>query len=87
MVCDICKGLDQYGEPSTKRELKPNSRFGTCQVCRSSQHRWAKRRPAEILNYRRKLHVYDLRISSLVDTVSKKKTNVVPFQKRKRKAA
>lgn len=51
-VCVLCE----------ENELKPKSRLKTCSLCRSSFGRWARRSNAEIMNRRRKLHIYDMRM-------------------------
>jgi hypothetical protein len=53
--------------PECDNELKPGSRLDTCSLCRASINRWAKRRPAEVIERRRKLHMYDHRMSEVVD--------------------
>ena len=51
-ICVLCE----------ENELAPNSRLTTCSNCRGSFGRWAKRSNAEIMNRRRKLHIYDMRM-------------------------
>lgn len=47
-------------------ELKPNSQLDTCQTCRSSLYYWRKKRPAEVLDRRRRLRKYDDRLDTLI---------------------
>jgi hypothetical protein len=47
-------------------ELTAHARLDFCVNCRGSIGRWSKRRPAEVLERRRKLHLYDNRMSELV---------------------
>ncbi len=51
-ICVLCE----------ENELAPKSQLTTCSNCRSSFGRWSKRSNAEILNRRRKLHIYDMRM-------------------------
>ncbi len=51
-ICVLCE----------ENELAPKSRLTTCSNCRGSFGRWAKRSNAEIMNRRRKLHIYDMRM-------------------------
>jgi hypothetical protein len=51
-ICVLCE----------ENELAPRSQLKTCSGCRSSFGRWAKRSNAEIMNRRRKLHIYDMRM-------------------------
>lgn len=51
-ICVLCE----------ENELAPKSLLSTCSGCRSSFGRWAKRSNAEIMNRRRKLHIYDMRM-------------------------
>jgi len=51
---------------SCGNDLKPGTKLPFCVNCRSSLGRWSKRRPAEVLERRRKLHLYDNRMSELV---------------------
>lgn len=46
-------------------ELKPNSKMTTCHLCRGSNGRWNKKRPAQRLERRRKLTMYNARMSTL----------------------
>lgn len=48
------------------KELLPHARLPLCSLCRSSIGRWQKRRPAEVLERRRKLHLYDARMEEVV---------------------
>lgn len=51
-ICVLCE----------ENELSPKSQLKTCSNCRSSFGRWARRSNAEIMNRRRKLHIYDMRM-------------------------
>lgn len=51
--------------------LTVHARLDFCSNCRSSIGRWTKRRPAEVLERRRKLHLYDNRMSELVTRKTK----------------
>lgn len=55
-VCTICE----------EQELSPNSRLVTCKNCRASMGVWGRRPPIEVLNRRRKLHIYDTRMENVV---------------------
>jgi hypothetical protein len=56
-ICTICE----------EREVSPRSRFTTCPVCRGNMGGWKRKGVGAILDYRRKLHVRDSRMESLVD--------------------
>lgn len=47
-------------------ELSGRSQLTTCQTCRSSLYYWKKKRPAEVLDRRRRLHKYDDRLTVLI---------------------
>lgn len=80
-VCEICKGLDRYGEPSVNREISSRSMFPTqCSVCRASITGWARRPPAQLMNYRTQLVVRTTRMELVKSVVPKKAV-------RKKKAA
>jgi hypothetical protein len=49
-----------------ENELKPHSKLTTCTNCRASMGTWQRRTQAEILNRRRKLHIYDLRMENVI---------------------
>jgi hypothetical protein len=42
------------------------SKFKVCVLCRSSQRRWMDRKPAEVLERRRKLRMYDDRLNYVI---------------------
>lgn len=48
--------------PGCDNELSPNARLRTCVNCRAHGHRWDKRRPAERLDYSRRLRLYNSRM-------------------------
>jgi len=54
--------------------LSPRSRLTTCPTCRQGMSYWLKRRPAQIVDYRRKLTVRTARIESLIDYKADRKT-------------
>lgn len=56
-ICTICE----------EREVSPRSRFTECPTCRANKGGWRRKGVAAILDYRRKLHVRDLRMETLVD--------------------
>ena len=56
-LCNICE----------ENPLSPRSRLPTCPNCRASINRWAKRKLSAVIERRRKLHIYDTRMSTLVD--------------------
>ena len=56
VICPLCE----------ETELSKNAKLPTCRNCRGSIGSWARRSAAEILNRRRKLHIYDLRMETLV---------------------
>jgi hypothetical protein len=56
-ICIICE----------EQELKPRSQLPTCTLCRASMGVWARRRPAQVLERRRKLHIYDTRMEHVID--------------------
>jgi hypothetical protein len=45
---------------------------------------WARRKPADVLNRRRKLKIYDTRMEFISERSVKVKTNVIPFKRRKK---
>lgn len=55
-ICVLCE----------EKELKPRSQLSTCSNCRASMGIWGRRGAAEVLNRRRKLHIYDLRMENVV---------------------
>lgn len=55
-ICVLC---EEY-------ECLPNSKLPTCSNCRSSMGTWQRRPQAEILNRRRKLHIYDVRMETII---------------------
>lgn len=46
--------------------LAPHAKLAFCYLCRGSIGRWVKRRPADVLERRRKLHLYDHRMEEVV---------------------
>jgi hypothetical protein len=48
-------------------EVKNESRTGICQQCRSSLYYWSKKRPAQVLIRRGKLHKYTNRLKEFFD--------------------
>lgn len=71
-VCSICRGLDQYGERSPNRVIKPGSTSEFCSVCRSSMNGWSRRPVAELLNYRTQLRVRGTRMEHVADMTPRK---------------
>lgn len=57
-ICILC---DQ-------NEVSEKARLPTCANCRASVHNWEKRRPAEVLQRRRNLAVYDARMQQVNDS-------------------
>lgn len=53
--------------------ISPRSHFTACPLCRASMGTWLKRRAAEIVERRRKLQMYDSRMSELVEYKTQKK--------------
>jgi hypothetical protein len=53
--------------PGCINELTPRTKLETCSNCRASVGNWKKRRPAERLERRRKLKMYDNRMATLVE--------------------
>lgn len=53
--------------PNCGEAIKPGSKLSVCHVCRSSLYSWNKRRPAEVLDRRLRLHKYDARMATIVD--------------------
>lgn len=51
--------------PGCNTELSPRSSLTECPNCRASLVSWLKRRPAEILDRRRKLTMYEGRMRSI----------------------
>lgn len=47
--------------------LKPGSKLKTCKNCRAGMDYWLRRKPADVIKYREKLHVRDQRMENLVD--------------------
>lgn len=47
--------------------LSPRSKLPICALCRGSMGSWQKRKPAEIKERRRRLHLYDSRMEQLAD--------------------
>jgi len=54
--------------------LKPRSRLPTCHLCRASIGAWGRRRPAEVVARRERLHVYDCRMAEVVHVKVRKVT-------------
>lgn len=48
-------------------EVSKNAESRACTNCRAAVSRWMKRRPAEILERRRKLRMYDHRLAPVID--------------------
>ena len=55
-VCVICE----------EEELSPRSKLKVGKNCRASMGVWGRRPTAEVLNRRRKLHIYDMRMENVV---------------------
>lgn len=55
-ICVLCE----------EKELAPRTRLTTCSNCRASMGVWQRRPAIEVLNRRRKLHIYDLRMENVV---------------------
>lgn len=68
--------------------IKPGSRLNECVNCRHALYYWRTKRPAQIIERRRKLEVYGSRLDEHFDTKGHKteKThgNVVRLHQRKR---
>lgn len=47
-------------------ELSPRSRLDECPACRANLISWLKRRPAEVLERRLKLNLYDSRMQAIL---------------------
>ena len=60
--------IEECGE-----ELSANSRMETCPNCRSTQYRWNSRRPAQIVERRRKLALYSNRMDTFFEKEIKAK--------------
>jgi hypothetical protein len=71
-ICIICE----------EQELSPRSKLLTCKNCRQSMGEWGRRPPIEVLNRRRKLHIYDVRMENVVLNPGKLKVAPVvkPFR-------
>ena len=50
-----------------ENDISDRSKLDICPTCRSGLYYWRKRRPAEILERRRKLTMYDARLATMVD--------------------
>ena len=50
---------------SCGNELSPRSTLDICALCRCTVYRWKKRRPAEVLERRRKLTMYQSRMDNV----------------------
>jgi hypothetical protein len=55
-ICILCE----------ENELAPRSILLTCRNCRASMGAWGRRPAAEVLNRRRRLHIWDLRMENVV---------------------
>lgn len=55
-ICILCE----------ENELSPRSKLTTCSNCRASMGIWGRRPTIEVLNRRRKLHIYDMRMENVV---------------------
>jgi hypothetical protein len=47
-------------------DIKPGSKLKTCENCRSGIGRWNRRRPVEVLEWRRKLTMYNARLTVVI---------------------
>lgn len=54
-ICPLC---DEY-------EIPKGSRLPTCVNCRAHKYRWSRRSAAEILAWRRRLHISETRIDMI----------------------
>jgi hypothetical protein len=54
--------------------LSPRSRLPACHLCRASIGAWSRRRPAEVVARRERLHVYDCRMAEVVSVVKPRKS-------------
>ena len=63
MVCSI-DGCDNA--------LTERSRLPSCPLCRASIGAWSRRRPAEVVARRERLHVYDCRMAEVVHVKPRK---------------
>lgn len=68
-----------YASQGCDNEIPPGSKLPACPTCRASIHRWEKRRPAEVLDYRRRLSKYSARMDEVVHD-----DKVVAFRKKRR---
>jgi hypothetical protein len=50
---------------SCANEISPRSTLDICPLCRQTLYRWRQRRPAEILERRRKLTMYQSRMDNV----------------------
>lgn len=56
------------------RPIKKGSRLNECPVCRHALYYWRGKRPAQIVERRRKLNVYGSRLDEHFDTSGKTTT-------------
>ena len=56
-----------------ENDINPRSKLSICELCRSGMGRWRKRRPAEVMERRRKLTVYGNRIEAMLIEKRRKK--------------
>jgi hypothetical protein len=52
--------------PECENNTPPRSKLPVCPTCRGNIGSWKRRRPAEVLERRRKLHMYDNRMDIVV---------------------
>lgn len=55
-ICALCED----------KELSPHSKLTTCPNCRASMGAWERRPQIEVVNRRRKLHIYDMRMENVI---------------------
>lgn len=59
--------------PSCSNTIGPLSRLDVCSTCRSSFYYWGKRSPAQMINRREKLKLYDERLQNMLGNKRSKK--------------
>jgi len=63
--------------PECVNDTPDGSKLPICPLCRRNIGSWLRRRPAEVLERRRKLHMYDHRMQKVVES------RTPPMSKRK----
>jgi hypothetical protein len=59
-------------------EISKRSKLTICQLCRSGLYYWLKKRPAQMLERRRKLTMYGARLDTLIE---RRKPKAVPSRR------